>query len=258
MLAERIALLSWRLHRVTRYETESIALSQEKVEEDLIKIQRFGPSSSEATRPQDVRVEYEEAEKIQRLLKKESTLPADKRLSTGEAAHVLLTIWYRVNGKSELEELEIPGIPDALDPELLFEYDVSWTVVLVREGISVFAQFADETPEKLLETAAEDARYEVRRTKRRLERDGAGPERHEQGAPLARRDDPAEDRALEAHLSRTLSGDARVGGSANKAKRWRSTLGPPRCAGSRKLKTAKRTSPNRLPARACLITRVCL
>lgn len=27
VLAERIALLSWRLHRVTRYETETIALS---------------------------------------------------------------------------------------------------------------------------------------------------------------------------------------------------------------------------------------
>src|ERR687883_1995903 len=35
VLAERVALFSWRLHRVTRYETESISLSQEKVEEDL-------------------------------------------------------------------------------------------------------------------------------------------------------------------------------------------------------------------------------
>src|SRR5215204_5569852 len=30
VLAERVALLSWRLHRVVRYETESIALFQEK------------------------------------------------------------------------------------------------------------------------------------------------------------------------------------------------------------------------------------
>ena len=30
VLAERVALLSWRLHRVTRYETETIALSHEK------------------------------------------------------------------------------------------------------------------------------------------------------------------------------------------------------------------------------------
>src|SRR5918994_1401915 len=30
-LAERVATLAWRLHRVTRYETESIALYQERV-----------------------------------------------------------------------------------------------------------------------------------------------------------------------------------------------------------------------------------
>src|SRR5687768_8242051 len=34
-LAERVALLSWRLHRVTRYETEAISLSQGKIEDDI-------------------------------------------------------------------------------------------------------------------------------------------------------------------------------------------------------------------------------
>src|SRR3712207_9367880 len=34
-LAERAAVLSWRLHRVTRYETETVAISQERVEEDI-------------------------------------------------------------------------------------------------------------------------------------------------------------------------------------------------------------------------------
>src|SRR3712207_3850360 len=42
VLAERVALLSWRLHRVIRYETESIALYQEKIEEDLARQRRFG------------------------------------------------------------------------------------------------------------------------------------------------------------------------------------------------------------------------
>ena len=44
VLAERVALLSWRLHRVTRYETESIALSQEKMEGDLADKRRFVPT----------------------------------------------------------------------------------------------------------------------------------------------------------------------------------------------------------------------
>ena len=52
VLAERVALLSWRLHRVTRYERETIALSQEKVEEDLMeRQQRFGPSIPVAMHP---------------------------------------------------------------------------------------------------------------------------------------------------------------------------------------------------------------
>src|SRR5215213_10826111 len=34
-LAERTALLSWRLHRVTRYETGAIAISQETIEKDI-------------------------------------------------------------------------------------------------------------------------------------------------------------------------------------------------------------------------------
>ena len=171
VLAERVALLSWRLHRVTRFERETIALSQEKVEEDLMeRQQRFGPSIPAAMHPQDVRMDHEEAKKTQRLLKKLPTLPGKKRLSTEEAAHVLLTIWNRVDEEAELEELEIPGIPEALDPESLFEYEVPWTVSLVREGISVLAQAAGEDLEELLESASEGARLEVRRTKSEAER----------------------------------------------------------------------------------------
>src|SRR5918999_5479970 len=52
VLAERVALLSWRLHRVIRYETESIALFQERVEDDLARERRFesGPDHPEAVR----------------------------------------------------------------------------------------------------------------------------------------------------------------------------------------------------------------
>ena len=139
VLAERVALLSWRLHRVTRFERETIALSQEKVEEDLMERQHLDPSISVAVHPQDVRMDHEEAKKTQRLLKKLPTLPGEKRLSTGEAGFVLRAVWNRVDEEAGLEELEIPGIPEALDPDLLFEYDIPWTVSLVREGISVLA-----------------------------------------------------------------------------------------------------------------------
>jgi hypothetical protein len=64
VLAERIALLSWRLYRVTRYERESIALSQEKVEDDLMEIQNFNPlTRDDVMHPQDVRMAFEDAKK---------------------------------------------------------------------------------------------------------------------------------------------------------------------------------------------------
>src|SRR5215213_8705480 len=52
VLAERVALLSWRLNRVIRFETESIALYQERVEDDLADRRRFksGPDHPEAVR----------------------------------------------------------------------------------------------------------------------------------------------------------------------------------------------------------------
>ena len=52
VLAERVAVLSWRLHRVTRYEQETIAFSQEKIKEDLLKErQSFSRSTSEPAHP---------------------------------------------------------------------------------------------------------------------------------------------------------------------------------------------------------------
>src|SRR5437762_1030288 len=43
-LAERAAVALWRLQRVTRYECESIALSLERVEEDVLESRRLRDS----------------------------------------------------------------------------------------------------------------------------------------------------------------------------------------------------------------------
>jgi hypothetical protein len=170
VLAERVAVLSWRLHRVTRYEQETIALSQEKIEEDLLKErQSFSRSTSEPAPLQDVRMHHEVASKIHRLLKRLPALQGKKRLSSEDAGSVLLEVWDQVDEEVGPEKLEIPGIPQALDPELLLEYDFPWTVSLVREGVSVLAQFAGETPEELLEVAKEEARRKAIRAKSRAD-----------------------------------------------------------------------------------------
>jgi hypothetical protein len=173
VLAERVALLSWRLHRVTRYETESIALSQEKLEEELAQKRHsaygFGSVYGSA-HPQDVRAAHESARKTQRLLKRFPTLPDDKQLSPVEADSILWTVWGQVDEEVELEEIEIPGVPKPLNLEALSEYDdVAWTVSLVRLGISVIASHAGEDAAELLGAAAEEARRNVSRTKHRAE-----------------------------------------------------------------------------------------
>jgi hypothetical protein len=169
VLAERVALLSWRLHRVTRYERETIALFQEKVEEDLEQRKGFNSSISGETLSERARRGHESAKKTQRLLKKLPTLADDKRLSSEDAAFVLSDIWDWADEEGELMELNIPGIPQALDPDYLSDYDIPWTVSLVREGISVLAQVAGETPEALLKSATEGARWKVREAKCRVE-----------------------------------------------------------------------------------------
>ena len=170
VLAERVALLSWRLHRVTRYERETIALSQERVEEDLATFRRFDSSIGVDKHPEDVRSTYESARKTQRLLKRLPTLPDDKRLSAEDAESVLWAVWGQVDEDVELEEeIDIPSLPEPLALESLEEYDVSWTVSLVREGISAIASSAGERPEKLLEAATEEALRVVRQTKAKVE-----------------------------------------------------------------------------------------
>jgi hypothetical protein len=173
VLAERVALLSWRLHRVTRYETESTALSQEKLEDEFAQKRHSSNgfrSVSGSAHPQEVRAAHESARKTQRLLKRFPTPPDDKQLSSVEADSVLWAVWEQVGEEVELEELEIPGVPKTLNIEALSEYeDVAWTVSLVRTGVSVIASHAGEDAEELLDAATEEARRNISRTKHRAE-----------------------------------------------------------------------------------------
>jgi hypothetical protein len=166
VLAERVALLSWRLHRATRYETETISLSQEAVEKDLAERRRY---SATIHGPEDVRGVHESAKKTQSLLKRLPGLADDKRLSPEDASSILGAVYGRLDEEIELEELEIPGIPEPLDPDFIEEYEVTWNVALARAGVSVFAEIAGKDPEDLLQAATEAARLDVISAKYRAE-----------------------------------------------------------------------------------------
>src|SRR3712207_685094 len=101
VLAEQVALLSWRLHRVVRYETEAIALYQERVEEDLAKERRFesGPDHPEA-----VRGNAKSAREEHRLFKRFAKMEDEKVLSSFDAD---LVIWGAVECADKVAEGEV-------------------------------------------------------------------------------------------------------------------------------------------------------
>ena len=113
---------------------------------------------------------YESARKIQRLLNKLPTLPDDKRLSAEDAKSIFWALWGQVDEEVKLEEISIPSVPETIELETLEEYDVSWTVSLVREGIAAIASSAGEEVEKLLDVAIEESPRQVRWAKSKVEK----------------------------------------------------------------------------------------
>src|SRR5215212_4016431 len=171
VLAERVALLSWRLHRVTRYETESIALYQERVEDDLARERRFG---SGPDLPEAVRGNAKSDRDDHRLFKRFAKMEDEKVLSSIEAD---LVIWGamecadkvaegEVDPSELLESISVPGLPDSDSWE---SYE-GWTAGLVRAVIEKVAQATDEVPEELLEAAIRSAKWKAERSKREAEK----------------------------------------------------------------------------------------
>ena len=171
VLSERVALLSWLLRRVIRYETESIALSQERVEDDLARQRRF---ESGPDHPDAVRSNATSAREEHRLLKRFAKTEDDKPLSALDADSV---IWDAMECADEVAEgevdpgellksISVAGLPKS---DCWEDYE-GWTAVLVRAVIEVVAQATDEAPEELLEAATRDARFKTERAKRETEK----------------------------------------------------------------------------------------
>jgi hypothetical protein len=166
VLAERVALLSWRLHRVTRYETESIALFQEKAEDDLADKRRFASRVLGAAHPEDVRSNLKMARSDYRLLKRFPKLEDDKHLSSFDADTILWAVAAVTDRVAEGEiapEDLLDGISISRVPENTEEWEDfdGWSAGAVRAGIEAIAIATDEEPEELLEVATDSARRDV-------------------------------------------------------------------------------------------------
>ena len=161
-LAERIALTCWRLHRVTRYETETIAISQEQVEEDIhrkaIFLRSLRDNPYAPTHPEDVRFEAKHNRKTYNALKRFPSLKPSTTMKGEDATSVvwslLMAAQEAMGEEIEVESLDLPGVPeDAWIEEL-----PAMKVEDVRGCVESIARTASEDPEELLEVATEKGR----------------------------------------------------------------------------------------------------
>jgi hypothetical protein len=173
ILAERVAMLSWRLHRVTRYETEAISLSQERIEEDvhqkgrLLRPLQGSPYAS--THPEDVRFEAKHNRQAHNALRRFPALGADKKLRGQDASAlvwgVLMAARRRIGEDIDQEDLRLPGVPEDADVVDL----PAMRVGDVRGCVEAIAIHIGEDPDELLEAATTSARRDAASAKAKSE-----------------------------------------------------------------------------------------
>jgi hypothetical protein len=208
-LAERVALLSWRLHRVTRYETAAIAIAQAKIEEDIHDRRRFmaslrGERFTE-THPVDIRGLAGYRKQAHNALRHFSSHAPGKDLSGTDASAVVCGVLDTANKRTgeriAEEELNLPG--HLQDTQELTELP-AMKAADVRKCLEVIAAHASLDPDELLEAAVEEARYEAAVSAHKEEDIEQEVSREVAGRILPDENTLEKIRRYEAHLSRQL------------------------------------------------------
>jgi hypothetical protein len=165
-LAERVALASWRLHRVTRYETGAIVISQETIEDDIHERDRFlsvlRHKGSESTHPVDIRFEAKFYKQVYSALRRFPSLGPDKVLKGANASSVVWSVLMEAKKAAgediDVEDLGLPGVPD----DAMIEELPAMKVADVRGCVEAIAVHVSLDPDDLLEVAEYKAGCEAR------------------------------------------------------------------------------------------------
>jgi hypothetical protein len=204
-----VAVLSWRLRRVTRYEAQAIAISQEKVEDDYhslasLKASMRGEGIAATTHPQDIRFEAAYTKRTERAFKRFSSEKPEEILKAEAAGAIVFGAYLAAKkargGELDWEALDLPGITEDDD---IYELP-AMKVEDVSGCIEAFATAASVDPDELFEAAAYEAGCEARGAAYKrgdMERDLSRKER-ERILPDA--DTLQKIARYEAHLSRQL------------------------------------------------------
>lgn len=194
-LAERAALLLWRLQRLARYEAETVAAAMEEVEVPALPeppdpFPPMFPRPARRTREEQLRDLRAELRAARRELA--GVAPAREFFASGLADEAVVPFATAegileaacgraqtaegvradppaFGGKAFLKKLGVSGDPGA----------VEWTAGLVRRGLLLYAGCAGEPAEQFLEEVRadlEESAEELARRVRRLERDAGAVE----------------------------------------------------------------------------------
>jgi hypothetical protein len=210
-LAQRIALVLWRLARVVRYETLNIETWQERIDQDIADAWRFSSDPYETTaHGRTLEAVRERAEMLAdevRILRRFPALPDDRRVTRDDALTVLNAVAY--HSGVDCDDFDYPpavGIPD----DATLDSVTGWTAGRVR--IAAEALFAArEEDEEEFASVAEILAHEAHRKVMEGINVGATLRRWEQLADrmrrertLPHREDAEKVMRYEAHLHRQL------------------------------------------------------
>jgi hypothetical protein len=143
LLTHRLAISSWRLLRVVRYEAEVAAAATAMAESDLDDRAEFG--DGKPPDPAEARGKAETAPLIIEMLRALPNMTEGKSLDTDIAVATLWALWEEL--PEETGDLSLPGLPDD-DAE--FKAFDRWTADLLRKAVKVYAAAAKTSPETLI------------------------------------------------------------------------------------------------------------
>ena len=199
-LAERVALILWRLGRVTRFEREAVSLRQESVEQDFAEARKYKAPSDERN-ASEVRLAARVTAELVKTFERLSTLDDAALVSGDEAAAVMYAVAEAVDDDDfDFEKLRLPGVPDDSDME---EFD-GWTAGQVRRGIAAIAKASKRRPGVLIEAVRAKARVAMRAKRSAVKVVTAELARMRRARVLPTGDDLDKLTRYESHLERSL------------------------------------------------------
>ncbi len=205
VLAERLALLLWRLGRVTRYEGEVIALRQEEAL-DNTKEEVYTHTERLKLNLKELQEREDHYRSLARLVKRIPSLPDDHPMASLPGAEVVYAVEEAAFGfEGTPKDLAYPGVPEGLSIEEV----EGWTAGKVRECLAVIAQRAGRPVEELLAEAVDDLLYEAKRMCQTAEGVRLRVERAQRWRMLPPADEMEKISRYEVHLNRQFTSTLR-------------------------------------------------